>query len=68
MVEYLVNVKVFSFVKNANILCKFYKKALDLYYKKLLYYRVMKIKQLKNNKLQNCLTHEVEIIGWPPND
>ena len=24
--------------------------------------------QLKNNKLQNCLTHEVEIIGWPPND
>ena len=19
-----------------------------------------------NNKTQNCLTHEVEIIGWPP--
>ena len=23
--------------------------------------------KLENNKLQNCLTHEVEIIGWPPN-
>ena len=23
---------------------------------------------IENDKLQNCLTHEVEIIGWPPND
>ena len=23
--------------------------------------------ELQNNKTKNCLTHEVDIIGWPPN-
>tara|TARA_Y100000593_G_C4138884_1_gene251171 strand:- start:288 stop:482 length:195 start_codon:yes stop_codon:yes gene_type:complete len=24
--------------------------------------------KLDNGKIQHCLTHEVDIIGWPPND
>ena len=24
--------------------------------------------ELENNKTQHCLTHEVDIIGWPPNE
>tara|TARA_Y100000593_G_scaffold90247_1_gene176238 strand:+ start:70 stop:249 length:180 start_codon:yes stop_codon:yes gene_type:complete len=24
--------------------------------------------ELENGNIQHCLTHEVDIIGWPPNE
>ena len=24
--------------------------------------------ELENNKIEHCLTHEVDIIGWPPSE
>jgi len=36
--------------------------------KEIIHFPTTFVVELENNKIQKCLTHEVDIIGWPPND